>query len=73
MPPPVFREYLKKRRRQIWGTCIKIKNTPFVQILTSQVKRSGHQVTSKSDVHSGPGFKLEDGAVGSSIPNVFKP
>ena len=40
-----------------------IKNTPCVQILTSQVKRSGHQVSSKSDVHYGTGIKIKDRAV----------
>ena len=56
--PPVFRKYLKNdglQRCQIWGTCAPIKNTPCVQILTSQVKRSCHQVRSKSDMHSGTG------------------
>ena len=58
MPPPAFREYLN--RRQIWGTCAQIKNTRCVQILTSQVKRSGHQVRANSDVHSETSFKLQD-------------
>ena len=48
-------------------------NTPCMQILTSQVKMSGHQVRSKSDAHSGTGFKLEDSeCCGHSFsPNVF--
>ena len=58
-------------RRQIWVTCAKIKNTPCVQILTSQVKRSGLQVRSKTDVHSGTGFKLEDRAVGTVLVQMF--
>ena len=74
MPPPVFREHLKNddaQRRQIWGTCAQIKNTPCMQILTFQVKRSGHQVRSKSNVHSGSGFKLEDRAVGTVLVQIF--
>ena len=65
-----FREYLKTGgtlRRQIWGTCAQIKNTPCVQILISQFKRSGHQVRSKSAVHSGTGRKLEGRAVGTFL------
>ena len=42
-----------------------------MQILSSQVKRSGHQVRSKSDVHSGTGFKLEDRAVGTVLVRMF--
>ena len=41
MPPPVFSRISKKNggeRRQIWGTCAQIKNTPCVQILTSRSK-----------------------------------
>ena len=53
-----FHEYLKN-------------DTPCVQILTSQVKRSGHQVRPKSDVHSETGFKLEDGAVGTVLVRMF--
>ena len=52
-------------------TYAQIKNTPCVQILTSQVKRSGHQVRSKSDVHSDPGFKLEGRAVGTALVQMF--
>ena len=72
--PPVFREYLKNggvQRRQIWGTCAQIKNTPCMQILTSQAKRSGHQGRSKSDVHSGTGLKLEDRTVGTAVVRTF--
>ena len=61
-----FRKYLKNggaQYHQLSGTCAQIENTPCVQILTSQVKRSGHQVRSKSDVHSGTGLKLEGRAV----------
>ena len=74
MPPAVFREYLKNggaQRCQIWDNCAQIKNTPCVQILTSQLKRSGHQVRSKSDVHSGTGLKLEDHAVGTVLVRMF--
>ena len=75
MPPPVFRKLLKKnggaQRLQIWGTCAQINNTHCVQILTSQIKRSGHQVRSKSDVHSGTGFKLEDRAADTGLVRMF--
>ena len=74
MPPPVFREYLKNgsvQPHKIWGTCAQLKSTPCVQVLISQVKRSGHQVRSKSDVHSGTGFKLEDRTVGTVLVRMF--
>ena len=74
MPPPVFRKYLTNggaHRHQISGTCPQIKNTHCVQVLTSQVKRSGHQVSSKSDVHSGAGLKIEDRAVGTVLIRIF--
>ena len=69
-----FRKYLKNgvaQRRQIWTTCAQIKNTSCVQILISQVKRSGHQVKSKSDLRSGTGFKIKDGAVGKVLVQMF--
>ena len=34
-----------------------------INIFTSYVKRSGHQVRSKSDVYPRTGFKLQDRAV----------
>ena len=74
MPPLVFREYLKNgsaQHRQIWGTFAQIKNTPSVQILSSQVKRSGHQVRSMSDDHSGTGLNLEHRAVGTVLVRMF--
>ena len=46
MPPTCFREYRKNgggaQRPQIRDTYAQFKNTPCVQILTSQVKWSGH-------------------------------
>ena len=66
-----FSQISQKRRRQVWGTCAQIKNTLSVQILTSQVKRSDHQVRSKSDVHSGTGFKLEERVVGTVLVRTF--
>ena len=74
MPHLFFREYLKQRRSALPNLgypCAQIKNTPCVQMLTSQVKRSGHQVRSKSDVHSGTAFKLEDRAVGTFLVRMF--
>ena len=67
MPPTCFFfcEYLKNLPRA------ELKNTHCVQILTSQVKRSGHQVGSKSDVHPGTGFKFEDRAVGTVLVRMF--
>ena len=77
VPPPIFRKCFKndgEQRHQAWDICAQIKNTPCVKMLTSQVKRSGHQVRSKSDVHSGTGFKLQDRAVSTGLsPHVFKP
>ena len=40
-------------------------------ILTSQVKRLGRQVRSKSDVHFGNALKLEDRAVATVIVRMF--
>ena len=42
-----------------------------MQIFTSQVKRSGHKVRSKSNVHSGTGCKFEDRAVGTVLVRMF--
>ena len=42
-----------------------------MQILTYQVKRSGHQVWSKSDVQSEIDFKLEDRTVGTVLVRMF--
>ena len=39
--------------------------------VTYQVKGSGHQVKSKSDVHSGTGFELEDRAVSTVLVRMF--
>ena len=66
-PPPALREYLKKS----WGYCELINNTPSVQILTSQIKRSGNQVRSKSDVPSGTDLKPEDRAVSTVLVRMF--
>ena len=75
MPPPVFRQYLRKTAAhsavKFEVCCAKLKNTPCVQSLTCQVKRSGHQFRSKSDAHSGTGFKLEDRAVGTVLVRMF--
>ena len=71
--PQCFSQISKKTaaRRQIWGTCAQLKNTPCLQILTSQVKSSGSQVRSESDVHSGTGFKLAVRAVGTVLVLTF--
>ena len=74
MPPTVLSQMPKNggtKRHQNLGTCAQINNTPCVQILTSQAKRSGHQIRSKSDVHSGTGFKLEDRAAGTVLVRMF--
>ena len=73
-PPVFFFANISKTAalcRQIWGTCPQLNNTPCVQILTSQVKWSGHQVRSKSDLQSGDRFKLEDRAVGTVLVRMF--
>ena len=65
--PTCFSQIYKKdgaARRQIWDTCAQFNNTSCVQMLTSQVKRSGRQVRSKSEMHSVIGFKPEDRSVG---------
>ena len=65
-PPPVFRKYLKNggaRTNQQYTLCVNFD--------LNQVKRSGHQVRSKSDVHAGTGFMLEDRVVGAVLVRMF--
>ena len=73
-PPVFFSRITQKRRRQIWSTCPQIINTSCVQILTSMVKRSGHQVRSNRGQMCTPGpasnFKIVRGH--SFGPNVLK-
>ena len=74
MPPTVFQKCLKNsgaQRRQSLGACAENKKTSCVQTFTSQLQRSGHQVRSKSDVHSGTGFKIKDRAVGIVLVRKF--
>ena len=76
---PCFREYLKNSARsaakfEVPAQNLKIHrecNFVCVQILTSQVKKSAHQVRSKSGAQLGTNFKLEDRALGTVLVWMF--